>query len=136
MHKKPKEAAMLEFMTSQQIGALKSPRVLNTHYPPHLLPREIKKKKKTKIVYIYRNQKDVAISANYHFSKAMEMIKIKTDVYVFIHLTLWLDIGPIRCFRTVFTYVWYTSHLNCYISFLFQERRVTGRITLQWQRAS
>ena len=74
MNKKPKEAAMFDFMSPEQIGTLKSPRVLNTHHPPHLLPKDIKEKKNVKIVYIYRNPKDVAVSAFHHFTKAMEMV--------------------------------------------------------------
>jgi len=75
MNKKPKEAAMLDFISSESIDALESPRILNTHHPPHLLPKDIKEKKKAKIVYIYRNPKDVAISAYHHFMKAMTLME-------------------------------------------------------------
>jgi len=72
MTKKPKQTTMLDFMSTEHIGALESPRVLNTHHPPHLLPKDIKEKKKAKIVYIYRNPKDVAISSYYFFTKGLE----------------------------------------------------------------
>ena len=74
MNKKPKETAMLDFISSGLIDALESPRILNTHHPTQLLPKAIKEKKKAKIVYIYRNPKDVAVSAYHHYSKVMEMM--------------------------------------------------------------
>ena len=74
MNRKPKRTAMLDFMSLEHIGAIKSPRILNTHHPPHLLPKDIKEKKKAKIVYIYRNPKDVAVSAYHHYSNVMEMM--------------------------------------------------------------
>jgi len=74
MSTKAKETAMLDFISPEQIDALESPRILNTHHPPHLLPKEIKEKKKAKIVYLHRNPKDVAISAYHHFTKAMTML--------------------------------------------------------------
>ena len=73
MSTKAKETAMLDFISPVQIDALESPRILNTHHPPHLLPKDIKEKK-TRIVYIYRNPKDVAISSYHHFTKAMAML--------------------------------------------------------------
>ena len=74
MNKKPKETAMLDIISSGLIDALESPRILNTHHPTQLLPKAIKEKKNVKIVYIYRNPKDVAVSAFHHFTKAMEMV--------------------------------------------------------------
>ena len=73
MHKHQKETRMLDLMPTETINTIESPRILNTHYPPHLLPKEIKEKK-TRIVYIYRNPKDVAISSYHHFTKAMAML--------------------------------------------------------------
>ena len=74
MSTRAKETAMLELISLEQIDALESPRILNTHHPPHLLPKDIKENKKAKIVYIYRNPKDVAVSAYHHYSKVMEMM--------------------------------------------------------------
>ena len=74
MHKQQKETRMLDLTPTDKIDALESPRILNTHYPAHLLPKDIKEGKKAKIVYINRNPKDVAISAYHHFSKAMAIM--------------------------------------------------------------
>lgn len=68
-----KLSTMLDFQAIEKMNSLPSPRILNTHFPPQLLPQAIKEKK-TRIVYLYRNPKDVAISAYYFFSKVFEVI--------------------------------------------------------------
>ncbi|XP_025101385.1 sulfotransferase family cytosolic 1B member 1-like [Pomacea canaliculata] len=60
-----KPTEMLDRLTSEQAAALTSPRVLNTHVPFRLLPRQVIQKK-TKIVYLLRNPKDVAVSLYNH----------------------------------------------------------------------
>lgn len=64
---------MLDFTPVDKMDPHPSPRILNSHYPPHLLPRQIKDRR-NKIVYIYRNPKDVAVSTYYHLSKSLDMM--------------------------------------------------------------
>lgn len=70
VHKQPKETRMLDLIGTEKVDELPSPRILNTHYPPHLLPVQMKGKK-VKIVYIYRNPKDVTVSGYHHITKAL-----------------------------------------------------------------
>ncbi|KAJ8299466.1 hypothetical protein KUTeg_023526 [Tegillarca granosa] len=65
--KKTKESAMLEFHIPDEFDDWPSPRVFNTHYELHNIPKEMIDKK-CKIIYIQRNPKDVAVSM-YHFVK-------------------------------------------------------------------
>ncbi|XP_072042744.1 sulfotransferase 1C2-like [Amphiura filiformis] len=50
--------------TYEIIGKMKSPRTIKSHLPGHLLPPDIMKKK-SRIVYVARNPKDVAVSYFY-----------------------------------------------------------------------
>lgn len=60
-----KEFNMFEFNEMSLLDTLPSPRVLNAHlYTPHL-PKQIVEKK-TKIIHLIRNPKDVAVSLYYH----------------------------------------------------------------------
>ena len=66
-----KETAMLEGVTQEQFNNISSPRVLNTHFPFSLLPKEIIKHK-TKIIFVQRNPKDICVSFYNHHSKVLE----------------------------------------------------------------
>lgn len=55
-------------MPVKTTDALPSPRVLNTHFPPHLLPVAIPERK-PKVIFVYRNPKDVAISSFYFYKQ-------------------------------------------------------------------
>ncbi|TMW46808.1 hypothetical protein DOY81_008117 [Sarcophaga bullata] len=59
---------------------LKSPRVLKSHLPAHLIPKEIWKNK-SKIVYCARNPKDMAISY-YHFHRGLGTWEGSIDEFV------------------------------------------------------
>ncbi|KAK7106464.1 sulfotransferase 1B1-like [Littorina saxatilis] len=63
--KSDKPTEMLDRLTADQAAALPSPRVLNTHVPFHWLPTQALEKK-TKIVYLLRNPKDIAVSLHNH----------------------------------------------------------------------
>ena len=65
---KPKEAAMLELQLPDAFEELPSPRVLNSHLPFNMLPRDIKDKN-LKILFVQRNPKDVAVSLYNHSIK-------------------------------------------------------------------
>ncbi|XP_050409839.2 sulfotransferase 1B1 [Patella vulgata] len=65
--KDDKECQMLEFTETGIMDKLPSPRLLNTHLSIKHLPKQIFTKK-TKIVYVYRNPKDVAVSLYCHIT--------------------------------------------------------------------
>ncbi|XP_069132472.1 sulfotransferase 1E1-like isoform X3 [Argopecten irradians] len=63
----PKEDAMLEFRPIEELNALPSPRILNTHLRLSNLPEQFIEKK-CKFVFVMRNPKDTAVSMYHHFS--------------------------------------------------------------------
>ncbi|XP_025092463.1 sulfotransferase 1A1-like [Pomacea canaliculata] len=67
--KQKKETMMLEVTEVETIEALPSPRVLNSHLPARMLPRQLQDKK-GRIVFVYRNPKDIFISMYFHFNQA------------------------------------------------------------------
>ncbi|KAM6406782.1 amine sulfotransferase-like [Pluvialis apricaria] len=76
---------------------LPSPRVLATHLPYYLVPKDLRKKK-ARIIYVARNPKDVMVSY-YHFSKFMTTLEEIPDFNLFMERFLagkvlassWLD---------------------------------------------
>lgn len=60
-----KESYMMEYNTLEQIASLPSPRVLNNHMPWDSQPRDLVDGK-VKVVFFYRNPKDVAVSFFHH----------------------------------------------------------------------
>lgn len=62
----------LEASKQETLAALKSPRVLNSHLPLRLLPREILAKK-IKTVFAIRNPKDVIVSYYWHTYQFQKM---------------------------------------------------------------
>ncbi|XP_050409302.2 sulfotransferase 1B1 [Patella vulgata] len=62
-----KECQMLEFTETGIIDKRPSPRLLNTHLSVKHLPKQIFTKT-TKIVYVYRNPKDVVVSLYCHIT--------------------------------------------------------------------
>lgn len=60
--------AMLEANDVEDLEALPSPRLLNTHMPIRMLPYQIKEKR-TKLIHVYRNVKDVYVSMYFHYSQ-------------------------------------------------------------------
>lgn len=60
-----KESVMLEFHTPEEFDAMQSPRTLNTHLLYRLIPEQILQKK-SKIIFIQRNPKDVLVSLYGH----------------------------------------------------------------------
>ncbi|XP_069119927.1 sulfotransferase 1B1-like isoform X2 [Argopecten irradians] len=67
--------ATLDFESVDKIEAIKSPRILVSHFYPQHIPRAIVDKK-CKIVYIYRNPKDTAVSMH-AFLKRLNMGSMK-----------------------------------------------------------
>ncbi|PVD32992.1 hypothetical protein C0Q70_08440 [Pomacea canaliculata] len=74
--KQKKETMMLEVTAVETIEALPSPRVLNTHLPVRMLPRQLMDKK-GRIVFVYRNPKDLFVSMYFHLSQAKLASTIK-----------------------------------------------------------
>ncbi|KAL8565925.1 hypothetical protein ACOMHN_000502 [Nucella lapillus] len=64
--KRTKIFAMMETAKIEDLNAEPSPRVLNSHFPFRLLPRQIKEKK-VKVIHVYRNVKDIFVSLYFHF---------------------------------------------------------------------
>jgi len=64
-----KESAMMEFSNVERqkndLDSLPSPRILNNHQHFDNQPQDLVKKK-TKVIFIYRNPRDVAVSFYYH----------------------------------------------------------------------
>lgn len=66
-----KETAMLEGVTQQMFDNVPSPRVLNTHLPLRLMPRDTLKMN-SKIIFVQRNPKDICVSFYNHHKKVVE----------------------------------------------------------------
>ncbi|XP_067655995.1 sulfotransferase 6B1-like [Haliotis asinina] len=56
-----KDSQTLEVQPEEVLSCLPSPRILNTHVQFHLLPAQVRKKK-TKIIYLMRDPRDVIVS--------------------------------------------------------------------------
>ncbi|XP_012935470.1 sulfotransferase family cytosolic 1B member 1, partial [Aplysia californica] len=61
-----KETGMVEIHSREYFHGLPSPRILNIHERPEHMPADLMKGK-AKIVFVYRNPKDVAVSFFHHF---------------------------------------------------------------------
>ena len=66
-----KETAMVEVITQDMFDNIPSPRVLNSHFPLSMLPKDIMKHR-NKIVFVQRNPKDICVSFYNHHFKALE----------------------------------------------------------------
>lgn len=66
----PKEALFLDYKDPDLLNDVRSPRILNSHWPCKLTPKGIFEKN-IKIVHVQRNPKDVLVSL-YHFYKNLD----------------------------------------------------------------
>ncbi|XP_070204620.1 sulfotransferase 6B1-like isoform X2 [Littorina saxatilis] len=64
-----KEFMMIEFSSKERLEAEASPRIFNTHLPFSMLPVQDIKRKKIKVVHVYRNPKDTVVSQWFHFKQ-------------------------------------------------------------------
>lgn len=87
--KKPNNDDLPDFISKsvEYTANLPSPRFIKTHLPYHLLPRQLRNgdKKNVKIIYVYRNPKDVCISY-YHHYKLLEGYLCDFDSFVKLFL--------------------------------------------------
>ncbi|KAK7474545.1 hypothetical protein BaRGS_00034190, partial [Batillaria attramentaria] len=77
--KRAKEFAMMEATEIEKTRALPSPRLLNTHVPVSMLPRQVKDKK-VKVIHVYRNVKDVTVSLFFHAKQNPGMENFTIDL--------------------------------------------------------
>lgn len=63
---KTKEAAFLDFRSSEEVNNIPSPRILNCHYPCKLVPKGVYDMG-IKIIHVMRNPKDAFVSFYHHF---------------------------------------------------------------------
>ncbi|ESP02864.1 hypothetical protein LOTGIDRAFT_156815 [Lottia gigantea] len=82
-----KEKQMIEFLQKGDLDKEPSPRVLNTHLYPSLLPKQLLEKK-TKLVYLIWNPKDTAVSLYFHFYGLQSMTSYTGDVHDFLDMYL------------------------------------------------
>ncbi|XP_036361208.1 sulfotransferase 6B1 isoform X1 [Octopus sinensis] len=82
-----KGVAMMELMDQEKLDQLPSPRVLNNHMFFHHLPREILTKK-SKMILMTRNPRDVAVSAYHHLFQLKFMYQYDGDWNGFFELFL------------------------------------------------
>ncbi|XP_007521098.1 amine sulfotransferase-like [Erinaceus europaeus] len=72
-------APFLEYnIRSMDFLSRPSPRIFTTHMPYYLVPKGLKKTK-AKIIYVYRNPKDV-LNSFYHFSKVVITLEAPQDL--------------------------------------------------------
>ncbi|XP_071958022.1 sulfotransferase 1C4-like [Antedon mediterranea] len=64
--------------TYKKYEQLQSPRLIVTHLPYALLPRQVFEKR-TKIIYVARNPKDTAVSMYHFFKPAMKKMNLDVD---------------------------------------------------------
>ncbi|KAK6192555.1 hypothetical protein SNE40_004004 [Patella caerulea] len=86
-HKDIKEKQMIEAAKIESIDSEPSPRVLNSHLWPQHLPKQMFEKK-TKIIFVNRNPKDILISLFWHYTGAEKEIGYLGNLSDFIDLFL------------------------------------------------
>lgn len=76
--RRTKDLAMLEATEIERTQKAPSPRVMDTHLPVQMLPRQVKEKR-VKIVHVYRNPKDVVVSLYFHTKQYPTMTHFGID---------------------------------------------------------
>ncbi|XP_007663326.2 amine sulfotransferase-like [Ornithorhynchus anatinus] len=97
-----------------------SPRIFSTHLPYYLVPKGLQSQK-AKIIYVYRNPKDVMISF-YHFSKFLTKLKTSNTMEDFMEKFLAGEVFSSVWFDHIKG--WYTHKNNFNILFVsFEEMK-------------
>ncbi|XP_051020142.1 amine sulfotransferase-like isoform X3 [Acomys russatus] len=94
-----------------------SPRIFSSHLPYYLVPKGLKSKK-AKIVYLYRNPKDVLISF-FHFSKLISIIEATYTIEHYLDIFLDGKVHGSRWFDHIRG--WYEHRHDFNIMFLSYE---------------
>lgn len=82
-----KETLMIDFMPKHELDSLPSPRTLNSHFLFRHLPKQVAQKK-TKIICITRDPRDVAVSYHHHLSGLAEIARYDGQFNDFLPLYL------------------------------------------------
>ncbi|KAM6460347.1 amine sulfotransferase-like isoform 1-T3 [Liasis olivaceus] len=90
-------APWLESVFHANLPSRPSPRLFSSHLPYYLVPTGLQKRR-GKIIYVYRNPKDVLVSG-YHFTKIAPILEKPKDFDTFLEMflagkvncNLWLD---------------------------------------------
>ncbi|KAL4224961.1 hypothetical protein ACF0H5_015657 [Mactra antiquata] len=82
-----KETVFLDLKPIASIDERPSPRILNSHMSPTLMPNEIIEKK-TKIVHVMRNPKDAFVSMYHHFKAMSRGEEFTRDFQTFLPYVL------------------------------------------------
>ncbi|XP_025092461.1 sulfotransferase 1A1-like [Pomacea canaliculata] len=90
--KQSKETVMLEVVELEGVESLPSPRVLNTHLPVNMLPRQVKDKK-GRIIFVYRNPKDLLVSLYFHIKQMPGSSDLALQELEEAFLTGWTPFG-------------------------------------------
>ncbi|KAK6192554.1 hypothetical protein SNE40_004003 [Patella caerulea] len=86
-HKDIKEKQMIEAAQIESIDSEPSPRVLNSHLWPRHLPKQMFEKK-TKLIFVNRNPKDILVSMFCHYTGLEKIIGYRGNLSDFIDLFL------------------------------------------------
>ncbi|XP_017511800.3 amine sulfotransferase-like [Manis javanica] len=97
-----------------------SPRLFCSHIPYYLAPRGLKKQK-AKIIYLYRNPKDVMCSF-FHFSKMLSVLKPSANMEEFMELFLEGKVLGSLWFDHIRGWCEHKSHFN--IQFIMYENMI------------
>ncbi|XP_046353798.2 sulfotransferase 1B1-like isoform X1 [Haliotis rufescens] len=98
--KETKETRMIEIIYKDGIDAIPTPRVLNTHLPLRMLPKQVVEKK-VKCIQIMRNPKDVCVSYFNHYRNMVPPLGYEGD---FAEFTEAFVTGKL-CFGSYYNYL-------------------------------
>ena len=78
---KTKVQLMMEFVTTEKLDDMPSPRTLNTHLPFSMLPLGEIKSRRVKLVHVYRNPKDTCVSMFYMLKSMRPQMPVPVDTF-------------------------------------------------------